>query len=142
MAEKMTILTNSVPYKYVVIHLSLITFGFLLHLIDGYLTTSTIAGKAFHLGPFVFIAFTLVYLIKVIPFIALIITGKKVFKDLFAVGMIFGILIVLPELTALNPSPIGVSFFDILNRFTSYIAIFDLIISTYILYTTIYFNAK
>jgi hypothetical protein len=133
---------NAVPLNNIVTHLSLITFGFILHLVDGYLTTSTIAGRAFHLGPFVFISFTLIYLIKVIPFLALIITGKKIFLTFFRAAMIFGMLIVIPQLTDLTPSPIGMSFFDIINRFTSYIAIFELIISTYIIYTTIYFKPK
>lgn len=131
---------NAVPINNIVTHLSLITFGFILHLIDGYLTTSTIAGRAFHLGPIVFISYTLIYLIKIIPFLALIITGKKIFLTFFRVSMIIGILILAPELSNLSPSPIGVSFFDIINRYTAYLAIFELIISTWIIYTTVYFK--
>lgn len=134
--------TNAVPINNIVTHLSLLTFGYILHLIDGYLTTSTITGRAFQLGPFVFISYTLIYFIKIIPFIALIITGKKIFLTLFRAAMIFGILLLIPRLSDLNPSPIGTSFFDIVNQFTAYLSIFELIISIWIVYTTVYFKPK
>jgi hypothetical protein len=130
----MTVWTKYVPPNYVLRHTTLFTVSYLAHLLDSYLSSSTIAGEAFNLGMFNFVAATLLYLSLMIPYCVLAMTGNKIFKDILLISLAIGIIIAIPQLSDLSPSPIGVSFFNIINRFAAYIAIFDVVIYALIFY--------
>jgi hypothetical protein len=133
----MTTFNKYVPSNRVVGHTALIIISYLAHLIDSFLSSNSVAGGAFNLGLFDFVLVTLLFLSKILPFYGLVITGKKIYKYILLVTLAFGVLIAIPQLRDLSPSPVGVSIFDILNYFTAYIAIFDIAINTLIFFRTI-----